>query len=130
MAITMVRDMTRRWLRARVEGDVLIADVLAFQQDARPDSELRRWPLLVDARGCTTTMSDADVQRAVDAVRASKDEPRAHAAIVADDDRLYRCVLLYENCCHKLGVRTVRAFRLYEDAEQWLMILSATREYA
>jgi hypothetical protein len=130
MGITMVRDTARRWLRGRVKGVVVINDVLLFQQNARPDSELRRWPLLVDARGCTTSMTDADVQRAVDAVHASKDEPRAHAAIVADDDRLYGCVLLYESRCHQLGVRTVRAFRKYEDAEQWLATLSSAREYA
>ena len=126
----MVRDTARRWFRARAEGVVVIADVLAFQQTARADSELRRWPLLVDTRGCTTSMTDADVQRAVDVVRASKDEPRAHAAIVADDDRLFSCVLVYEHSCHELGVRTIRAFRQYEDAERWLAILSSTREYA
>lgn len=61
---------------------------------------------------------------------AARDHRRGHVALVADDDNLYRCFLLYEARCHDAGVRVIRAFRQLPDAAKWLKIMSAARDYA
>jgi hypothetical protein len=90
------------------------------------------WPLMVDARDCRTNMTDADVDKAVAVVRvaARQKQRRAHVAIVANDDPLYRWFLLYETQCAEVGVRVIRIFRQLDDAERWLDIVSSARELA
>ena len=127
---TVTPDAARRWLLARAEGTLAIADVTDFLRTARASIELRMRPLLVDARSCRTTMTPADVAQAVDIVRkvAEQRQRRGHVALVADDDTLYRWFLDYETRCAEIGVRVIRVFRRREDAERWLEIVSAARE--
>jgi hypothetical protein len=89
--------------------------------------ERRMWPLLFDARACRTHMTDGDIEQAVEAVRESarRGEQRGHVALVADDDALYRCFLLYETECADIGVGLSRAFRRLEDAGRWLVTIAA-----
>jgi hypothetical protein len=130
VAFTVTPDVARRWLLARAEGSLSITDVTDFLRTARASIERRMWPLLVDARSCRTSMTPADVAQAVDIVRrvAEQRQQRAHVALVADDDRLYAWFLDYEAGCAALGVRVIRVFRQYEDAQRWLEIVSAARE--
>ena len=128
--IAVTHDTTRRWLRALATGSLSIEATTEFLRTARAPIELRMLPLLFDARGCTTSMTAADVDQAVDIVRAvtAQGQQRAHVALVADDDRLYRWFLDYETRCAQLGVRVIRVFRQLPDAERWLEIVSAARE--
>jgi len=130
MPIEAVRDERRRWLLARATGQLSLDETTTFLRTARAKLEDRMWPMLVDARGCKTTMTEADVEPAVAIVRAAarRQERRAHVAIAADDDALYRWMLLYEAKCAAAGVRVIRIFRRVEDAERWLEIISAARE--
>jgi len=41
---------------------------------------------------------------------------------------LFGRLLEYETRCAALGVRVIRVFRQYEDAERWLVIVSSARE--
>jgi len=129
--ITLAKDTTRRWLVATATGTLTIADILAFLQTARASVDLRMWPLLFDGRGAQTTMKLNDVERAVAVVGAAirTGGPRAHVAIVADDDRLYRWMLAYETRCTEIDVRTIRVFRQRDDAEHWLEAVSAARHF-
>ena len=130
MPITLTRDAARHWLRARANGSLSIDAVIDFLRTARAPIEFRMWPLLFDARGCTTTLTAADVEAAVAIVRKATEErqQRAHVALVADEDALYRWFLDYETRCAGMGVRIIRAFRLIDDAERWLEIVSAARD--
>ena len=132
MPIDCVRDERRRWLFARATEALSLGETMDFLRTARAKVEDRMWPMLVDARACRTTMTEADVEAAVAIVRAvaQRHERRAHVAIAADDDALYRLFLLYEARCAEAGVRVIRIFRQLEDAERWLEIVSAARELA
>ena len=128
--ITVTRDVPRRWLLARATGSLSIDDVTEFIRTQRAPLELRMWPLIFDARACRTTMTTADVDKAVEIVRTVSEQrhQRAHVALVADDDGLYAWFLDYERRCAAIGVRIIRVFRQHEDAERWLEIVSASRE--
>lgn len=128
--VTVERDLSRQWLRARANGTIAIADVTEFLRTVRAPIEMRMWPLVFDARGCRTSMTPAEVDLAVDVVRkvAEQRQRRAHVALVADDDAFYRWLLDYETRCSMLGVRVIRVFRQIEDAERWLEIVSAAPE--
>ncbi len=88
-------------------------------------------PLVFDARGATTEITEADIAQAVAVVReaAQRSGLRGHAAIIADDDRLFQRMLFYETRCAEAGVRLIRVFRLSRDAERWLEAVSAARHY-
>ena len=128
--ITVTHDVARRWLLARALGSLSIDDATEFIRTQRAPLELRMWPLIFDARSCRTTMTAADVEKAVDIVRkvSEQRQQRAHVALVADDDELYGWFLDYETRCAAIGVRIIRVFRQYEDAERWLEIVSAARD--
>ena len=130
MPIAAVRDERRRWFLVRASDSLSLEDTTNFLRTTRAKVEDRMWPMLVDARACSTTMSEVDVEPAVAIVRAAaqRKERRAHVAIAADDDGLYRWFLLYEAKCAEVGVRVIRVFRRLEDAERWLEIVSAARE--
>jgi hypothetical protein len=132
MPIDCIRDERRRWLLARASDALSLEDTTTFLRTARARAEDRMWPMLVDARACRTTMTEADVEAAVAIVRAvaRRNERRAHVAIAADDDALYQWFLLYEAKCADAGVRVIRIFRQLQDAERWLEIVSAARELA
>jgi hypothetical protein len=88
------------------------------------------WPMLVDAQMATTDMTEADVERAVEAVQhAARVGGRAHVALVAHDDIVYVRMLQYEMGCANVGVRVVRVFRQRPDAEHWLALLSGARNF-
>jgi len=130
MPIEVSRDEQRHWLTARATGVLTFDETATFLTTVRAPIELRMWPLLFDARGCTTNMNEADVERAVDIVRAvAQRQRRAHVAIVADADELYRWLLLYETKAAEAGVRIIRIFRQRADAERWLGIVSEAREW-
>jgi hypothetical protein len=128
--IALGRDERRRWLIARASGRLSIEQVTEFLRSARANIKDRMWPLLVDARACQTAMTEADVQTAVAILPsvARRRQRRAHVAIVADDDPLYRWFLSYETQCAEAGVRVIRVFRQLEDAERWLEIVSSALE--
>jgi hypothetical protein len=130
VSVTVRRDVSRRWLLARAVGSLSIDDTTEFLRTARAPIELRMWPLLFDARSCRTSMAAADVDKAVDIVRtvAGQQQRRAHVALVADDDVLHGWFLDYETRCAAIGVRVIRVFRQFEDAERWLEIVSDARE--
>jgi len=129
--ITLSEVRPRAWLIAKATGSLTLEEVLAFLQSARAGNDRRMMPLLFDARGATTDMSEADVDQAVVAVRraAQQHGDRGHVAIVADDDLLFRRMLLYETSCAAAGVRIIRVFRQRPDAECWLEAVSAARHY-
>jgi hypothetical protein len=131
VAIDVERDLSRGWVRARASGTLSVDDVLDFIRTVRAPIQMRMCPLIFDARSCRMSSTLADVERAVELVRSvvnDQHQRRAHVALVADDDGLYRWFLEYETRCGRLGVRVIRVFRHQEDAERWLEIVSAARE--
>jgi hypothetical protein len=130
VTIATVADPATGWLVARATGPLLLADVIDFVRDARADVESRRRPLLFDARGATTTMTAEDAAAAATALDAvAADGMRGHVALIADEDRLYGWLLEYEARCAAAGIRVIRVFRQRTDAEQWLGIMTATRNF-
>jgi hypothetical protein len=128
--ITLSEVRPRGWLIATASGSLTLDDVLAFLKTARADNNRRMMPLLFDARGATTDMSEADIEQAVAAVRrVAQQGDRGHVAVVADDDVLFRRMLLYETSCAAAGVRSIRVFQQRPDAECWLEAVSAARNY-
>ena len=127
--ITVERDLNRRWLVATATGSLTIEAVVELLRTARAPVELRMWPMLFDARSVTTSMTDEDVDKAVIVVRKAVETEgaRAHVALVADTDRLYAWLLMYEIKCAEIGVRFIRVFRQRHDAEHWLDVMSAAR---
>jgi hypothetical protein len=77
-------------------------------------------------------MTATDIEKAVFAVRAvsAREQQRGHVAIVADDEALFQWLLAYETRCAEFGVRVIRAFRQLDEAERWLEIVSAARDFA
>jgi hypothetical protein len=121
----------RGWLIARATGLLTLRELLEFLDTVRAPTERRMTPLLFDAREATTDMTGEDVERVVAAVRASvaRVGVRGHVAIVADDDRLYEGMLLYETRCADIGVRVIRVFRQRIDAERWLEAVASARHF-
>jgi hypothetical protein len=128
---TLEHDPRRGWLLAKASGTLTLDEVVTFLRTARAGTERQMVPLLVDARDATTGMTDADVDRAVavveDAVR--RHGLRGHAAIIADDDRLYAWMLRYEARCAEIDVRIIRVFRQAPDAERWLEAVASARHF-
>ena len=131
MPIAVEHDERRRWIIATASGVFTLPDIITLIRTARASVEYRMWPMLVDAQTATTDMTEADVERAVEAIqRAARAEgPRAHVALVAHDDIVYARLLQYEMRCADVGLRTVRVFRQRPDAEHWLALLSGARNY-
>jgi hypothetical protein len=130
MAVTIELDTRRHWVRVRISSELTLDDALGIIRTARAPIERRMWPLLVDATGASTSMGEADIDRAAaEARRAAQQGPRGHVALVADTDPLYARLLLYETRLAEAGIRLIRVFRQKQDAEQWLEILSAARHF-
>ena len=128
MSITLETDPQRQWLVATATGVITIDAVAELLRTARAPIELRMKPMLFHARGATTSMTDEDVDTAIGVVRAAiASGPRGHVALVADDDRFYAWLMMYEVRCAAIGVRSIRVFRRRPDAERWLEVMSATR---
>ena len=127
--ITVDWDPARQWLIATATGVITIDAVVDLLRTARAPIELRMRPMLFDARGATTSMTDEDVDTAVAIVRGAvaATGPRGHVALIADEDRFHAWLLMYEIKCAEIGVRFIRVFRLRADAERWLAVMSATR---
>jgi hypothetical protein len=132
MPITLERDIPRRRLLARVTGVLTIAEALDFLRSARANPGFETWPLIVDARGATTTLTPDEVESAVDAVkeiRRTSVIPWGHVAIIADVDRMFERLCLYERRLFEIGIRIVRVFRDCDEAERWLEVMHATRYF-
>jgi hypothetical protein len=127
--ITVERDNRRRWLRATGTGNLRLDELLTFLRTARAGEELRMWPMVFDGMRATTGMTEADAARAVAAVIAAvaASGPRAHVAVITNDDPLYGWMLAYETRCAAAGIRLIRVFRQMDDGERWLDIVSAAR---
>src|ERR1700752_1634652 len=126
--IDVARDESRQWLIAKAAGILTIEEILEFMQVARASVDARMMPLLFDARGASTTATEADIDRAVAVVGTlTRQGPRGHVALVADTDRLFGLMLRYETGCAAIDVRIIRVFRQRADAERWLEIVSAAR---
>jgi hypothetical protein len=128
LPIVLRRDSQQHRLHARATGALTLDLVLNFLRRARTDPDDRRWPLLFDATGATSTFTDDDIDAAVALVRRAfaTGGARAHAAIIADDDELFRALLLYEAKCADAGIRVIRVFRRLADADRWLETVSAS----
>ena len=129
MSISVERDEKRRWLVATATGVLILDELTTFISTARASQELRMWPMIFVGNDASTNMTDQDVDRAVTVVAQAlaATGARAHVAVVTNDDRLYRWMLLYEAKCADIGVRLIRVFRQHDDAERWLQIVSAAR---
>ena len=129
--ITVRTDERRRWIIATVSDTLTLQDVLTVIRTARADIEHRMWPLLVDARTATTDMTEQQVDEAAAAVQRAVQTggERGHVALATSDDRMYQRMLQYETRCAELGVRVIRVFRQRPDAEQWLALVSAARNF-
>lgn len=132
MPIALERDNHRHRLTARVTGVLTIQEALEFLRTAWADAAVETWPLIFDSRGATTSMTPEEVESAVavvDQIRRLSRIPRGHVAMIADDDRLYARMLLYETLLIEMGIRSVRAFRQADAAERWLDIMHAARYF-
>jgi hypothetical protein len=131
MAYHVAQDPRRNWLLVRFTGKLTIDEVIRLIRTVRAEPEYRLWPMLVDARHVSTDATEQDIERAVAAVQHAvlTEGTRGHVAIAASDDVLYARLLLYETRCAEIGVRVIRVFRQLPDAQEWLTILSQTRNF-
>jgi ribosomal protein L12E/L44/L45/RPP1/RPP2 len=129
--LTVHFDHRRRWVLVRGTGAITADEILSVIRTARTSVEHQMWPMLVDALEATTTMTDEDIEAAVEAVRQAiaTGGRRGHVAIAADDDGLYARMLLYETRCAEIGAPVIRVFRRSDDAAHWLEIMSAARNF-
>jgi hypothetical protein len=91
-----------------------------FLRTVRSAPEVETWPMLFDARGATTNMTDREVDQAVAAVaqtQQTRTVPRGYVAIIADDDHTYERFLQYETRTAAAGIPGIRVFWQYPDAE-------------
>ncbi len=131
MPLTPEFDERVRRVNVRGSGVIRLEDILTLVGTARADAGHRMWSMLVDAGGATTDLTDADVDRLVAAVHRTVHThgERAHVAIVADEGPLYQHMLAYEARCAAMGVTVIRVFRERPDAERWLDIVTAARNF-
>src|SRR6185436_7177583 len=94
--LTVHFDHRRKWVLVRGSGAIAADEILSVIRTARTSVEYQMWPMLVDALEATTTMTDEDIEAAVEAVRQAiaTGGRRGHVAIAADDDGLYARMLL------------------------------------
>jgi hypothetical protein len=119
MPVTHEIDRERDLLRTRATGLVTFDDLDRHITMEEADHALGLAELL-DARGATTDISRADVQRLVYRTDALVRKGRFGAlAIVTDDDVAYGMARMYQILCEELPVR-IGVFRLLEPALAWL----------
>jgi hypothetical protein len=125
------RDPQRGWIIVRAKGPLRIDDVLQIIRTARATVANRMVPMLFDGREAQGPITDADLDLAVAAVQEAVKVGgmRGHLAMVATDDGLYEGLLQYEARCADIGLRVMRVFRQVADAEYWLEIMSAARDF-
>ena len=89
---------------------------------------MQMWPMLCDLRNASSRMTDADVDAAVDA-SAVRSRRAARALTSPSSPPPTACIdgLSYETKCAEAGVRIMRVFRQFPDAERWLDVVSAAR---
>jgi hypothetical protein len=129
--LSIARDVGQGWFRVIATGTLDMDDVLRVIATVRATVETRMVPMVFDARQATGVISDAHVARAVAAVSdvVKRIGTRGHVAIVAGDAALYDGMMRYETGCAAIGVRVIRVFRQLPDAERWLEIVSAVRDF-
>jgi hypothetical protein len=126
------RDPRRGWFIVHVAERLDIDETIQLIRTLRSSVADRMVPMIVDARDVRGRIADQDIERAVAAVREAVrvGGPRGHVAIATDDDGLYASMLRYEAACAEIGVQVIRVFRQLPDAEEWLEIISATRDFS
>ena len=131
MAFVVERDSVRGWIIVRAQGPLHIDEILQIIRTTRASVANRMVPMLFDGRDAHGPISDADIDQAVAAVREAMKMGgiRGHLAMVATDDAVYEGLLHYEARCADIGVRVMRVFRQRQDAEYWLEIMSAARDF-
>ena len=131
MPLTPVFDDRRRRIAVQGKGVIRFDEVVQLIASARADIVRRTWPMLVDATGATTDITEEDVDRLAALVRTAVETqgPRGLVAIAASDDTLYARMLAYETKCSALGVNVIRVFRQAPDAARWLDIVGGARNY-
>jgi hypothetical protein len=124
-------DQNRKWVRVRFEGQFTGEDAIHVIRTARADATHQMWPMLVDATGATSALTDAAIDQMVEAVKAARATQgmRGHVALVADDDLLFSQFLIYEIRTSEIGVRVIRVFRRHGDAEEWLGIMGTVWKF-
>lgn len=123
MPIRTAADPPTRCLRARVEGKLGAADLLAHLEARRADNTLALAEVL-DAREATTDLTSVEVQRLADWMRRTANrEPLGPLAIVASDPVLYGMARMYALLCDNAGAH-VEVFRAVDTAEAWLASVS------
>jgi hypothetical protein len=121
----------RRRILVRGTGVIRVDDIVTLITSARADVEHRMWPMLVDAVGATTDITESDVDRLATLVQTAVQTQgmRGLVAIAASDDTLYARMLSYETKCAAHGINVIRIFRHAADADRWLDIVGAAHHY-
>jgi hypothetical protein len=129
--LTPVFDDSRRRIAVRGTGVIRFDEVVELIASARADVVHRTWPMRVDATDATTDITESDVDRLVVLVRTAVETQgeRGLVAIAADDDNLYARMLAYETQCSAHGINVIRVFREVADADRWLDVVGAARNY-
>jgi hypothetical protein len=124
-------DDRRRRILVRGTDVIRFDDIVALIVTARADVEHRMWPMLVDATGATTDITEGEVERLATLVRTAVETQgmRGLVAVAASDDTLYARMLSYETTCAANDVNVIRIFRNAADAHRWLDIVGAARNY-
>jgi hypothetical protein len=126
--VKVLKKPPRQGLVARATGELHIDDVLTFVRTVRASPKNRQLPLLFDARGCTTSMTAADVETAINLVQTVVQQgPRAPVALIADDPILHAWCIAYGTRCAALGLVAIRTFESLESGHQWLAKCAESR---
>jgi hypothetical protein len=131
VTIAIRREARTGWIVVIVSGPIDIDEMVETIRTVRASVHTRMVPMLVDARDAIGPMSAEGIEQLVAAVQDAlkRGGLRGHVAIVASDDAVYAGMLQYEARCAGIGVRVIRVFRQMSDAERWLEILSAARDF-
>jgi hypothetical protein len=124
--IAVEHDERRRWIIAIASGVLTLADVITLIRTARASVEYRMWPMLVDAQTATTDMTEADVERTVEAIQRGSSR-RTAGTRRAGGARRYRLRAPAAVRDALRGHRHAKRPRQRPDAERWLALLSGAR---
>jgi hypothetical protein len=119
VAITYVLDRGRRRMRARAEGLVTYAEVVAHL-DAGERGAAAGYDELFDATGATTDLTADQVRALALRARALRQKgPLGAVAVVATNELAFGLARMYALLCETVGA-PAGAFRTVAPAEEWL----------